>query len=308
MPHDDGPINMASDLPEVKGEYLFNFHLKKLSFWRVGGPCDVMFYPRDVDDLSHFLRERPKGMNILPLGKLSNVLILDGGFRGCIVNLSKFMRDVSFSDGLVDVLAGSGMSEFIMACANKGLKSCEKLFSIPGSVGGAISMNAGVPDFEICIPLVSVSCVDMTSGEEVILENSEIGMSYRNGNIPKNFIVTSAKLVTQPGDKNEIRTMLDRIKDDRMRAQPIGQHTCGSTFKNPHGMKAWKLIREAGCGNMKIGGAAVSTLHANFLINTGGASSSDFVGLINTIKQRVFENSGIMLEEEVVIIGNEKLD
>ncbi|MDR1476423.1 MAG: UDP-N-acetylmuramate dehydrogenase [Holosporales bacterium] len=289
-------------LPQIRGEYKFDFPLKRLSFIGTGGLCDLLFYPKDEEDLIYFLQNKPSNLPIICLGNFSNTLILDNGIRGCVINLSKFMTRTEPCEGYIRVDAGASLNSVIKLCIEYGISCCEKLFLIPGTIGGAIAMNAGIPEFEISDGLIDINCVNH-EGKKFILNRSKIDMQYRKGNIPKNLIITSATLAIQREDKLILTSTIDNLSKKRMTSQPIGQQTLGSTFKNPAGLKAWKLIRKAGCENLKIGQASVSELHSNFLINSGDANSSDFLDLIRLIKDRVLISSGILLEEEINIIG-----
>ncbi|MDR1288964.1 MAG: UDP-N-acetylmuramate dehydrogenase [Holosporales bacterium] len=289
-------------LPEIRGEYIFNRKIKEISFIGTGGICDILFYPKDEEDLAHFLHNRSYDLPIICLGNLSNTLVSDEGFRGCIVILSKFMRNIKFGENYVYAEAGAMLGRFITECVENGISCCERLFCIPGTIGGAIAMNAGIPDFEISDVIIDINCINY-EGQKFSLKRSEIDMQYRNGNIPKNLIITSATFKTSKKTEQELNSTLDEIFKKRSSSQPMGRQTLGSTFKNPNEFKAWQLIREAGCDNLKVGQASVCDLHANFLINTGDASSAEFIELIRLIKEKVFEKSGILLEEEIIFIG-----
>jgi UDP-N-acetylmuramate dehydrogenase len=293
---------MQHDFPLIRGEYVFNFPLKDISFLKTGGTCDILFYPKDITDLVCFYQNKPSELPDMIIGNLSNTIIPDEGIRGCVINLSKFMTAVRFVDEYVEIDAGANLSKFIKLCVEREISSCEKLFAIPGTVGGAVVMNAGTPDFEICNSLISVTCFDTNTKTLVSLQKSQIGMTYRNGNIAKGFIVISAIFKTLKMDKVKLKRIIKDILIKRQQTQPIGEATCGSTFKNPPGHKAWKLIKDAECAELSVGGASISKLHANFLINSGNATSSDFVKLINIIKNKVYAKTGILLEEEIIIL------
>jgi UDP-N-acetylmuramate dehydrogenase len=289
--------------PKVRGEYVLNHKMKDISFVGTGGNCDVLFYPKDEEDLAYFFRNKPHDLPILCLGNLSNTLVSDKGFCGCVIILSKFMRCIEFGENYVYSEAGAMLNTLITKCVENGMSCCERLFCIPGTVGGAIAMNAGIPDFEISDVLIGINCIS-NEGQKVSLKRSEIDMQYRNGNIPKNLIITSATFRTSKKTTlHNLRSMLDELAKKRMASQPIGQRTLGSTFKNPPGYKAWQLIMEAGCSNLKVGHAAVCDFHSNFLINTGNATSADFIELIRLIKKNVLAKSGILLEEEIICVG-----
>lgn len=291
-----------SDFPDVRGRYKFDFLLRTSSFFKVGGACDVLFIPADLDDLSQFLLKKPKDLKITVLGNMSNVLISDYGVKGCVI-LLKNLNKIKFFDNYVEVQSGMSLYRFIQECIKEKISCCEKLFCIPGSVGGAIFMNAGIPGFEISDVLISLSGITV-SGETKILNKNELRMTYRHGDIPNDFIITSAKLNTFARDLAEILFEIGELKKKRFKSQPIGKATCGSTFKNPEGAKAWELIKQAGCDNLSVGGAKVSEKHCNFLENTGKATASDFVKLIEMIKSKVLERTGYELQEEIKRVGD----
>jgi UDP-N-acetylmuramate dehydrogenase len=293
---------MLRELPEVRGKYIFNFPLKNISFFGVGGVCDVLFHPKDPDDLAHFLQNKPKGLEITVLGNLSNILVLDGGIRGCVVILPKILDNITFIQKKIKIGAGIILAQLIKKCARLNISCCEKLIGIPGTVGGAIAMNAGTPHFEISEILKSIDGIDL-SGNNVTFTKDDLNIQYRNGGIPKGVIITSAIFKTLYKAEKEIKKDIDEILQNRKNSQPIGQKTCGSTFKNPPNIKAWQLIKTANCDKLRVGNAAVSDVHCNFLVNLGNAKASDFFCLMKMIKEQVLEKTGILLEEEIIIIG-----
>ena len=293
---------LPDQLPKIAGEYKFDVPLKLYTFFKVGGNCDVMFIPSSVLDLEEFLKNKSSDLPITILGNMSNVLISDYGIRGCVIRLNN-IKNIEFYDGYVDVQAGMLLSNFIMQCAKHNLSCCEKLFCIPGTIGGAVYMNAGIPGFEISDVILSIDCIDYKCIKKTFCRN-DLNMTYRNGNIPKNCIVTSVKLKTFNSKTDEILKEIETTKIKRLNSQPIGQPTCGSTFKNPEMGKAWELIKYAGCDRLFVGGAKVSEKHCNFLVNSGNAKASDFIKLIDLIKTRVYEKTGVELHEEIKIIGD----
>ncbi|MDR2666651.1 MAG: UDP-N-acetylmuramate dehydrogenase [Holosporales bacterium] len=293
---------MLHELPKVYGEYVFNFPLKDLSFLGVGGVCDVLFRPKNYDDLACFLRNKPNELEITVLGNLSNVLILDGGIRGCVITLPKSLDDAIFLQNKLIAGAGVILTQLIRRCLELNISCCEKLIGIPGTLGGAIAMNAGIPDFEISDVLESVTGIDF-NGHNLVFAKDDINMQYRDGCIPEGVVIISATLKTHHKTEKEIMKDIDSVLLKRKNSQPIGQKTCGSTFKNPIGIKAWQLIKAANCDKLRIGDAAVSDVHCNFLVNLGNAKALDFLCLIKMIKEKVFEKTEVLLEEEVVIIG-----
>ncbi len=292
---------MQHELPEVSGIYKFNFSLKDISFFKVGGNCDILFLPKDKSDLMNFLKRKPRNLPIAILGNISNTLISDEGFRGCIIKLDNF-NNIEFHEDYLKVESGLKLIDLIKTCVNKNLSCCEDLYCIPGSIGGTVFMNAGIPGFEIANVLISIEILDF-NGNKKIIEKQDLKMEYRNGNIPKNYIITAVNLKTKTRKSEELIEKITDIRKKRMKSQPIGKATCGSTFKNPKGMKAWELIKSANCDILSAGGAKVSDIHCNFLINSGNATAKDFIDLIELIKTKVFEKTSVMLEEEIIKLG-----
>ena len=293
-------IYNGTNLPGVQGSYILQYPLGRCSFFKCGGSADVLYRPSDVDDLIHFLKNKPQDLPVTVLGNLSNTLVTDKGVRGVVIDL----RDINSMEFLTDTVkvdAGVQLSHFIHTCVNLGISCCENLYMIPSTIGGAIYMNAGVPKFEISTVVKSVDLVDIATGSESQI--SSRNMSYRNGGIPDGKIISSCILTTKVEKEENLKALLQTIRNSRKRKQPIGAKTCGCTFKNPPNNKAWMLIQEAGCAGMSVGDAIVSPVHNNFIINNGKATSSDILTLINNIKQQVCEKTGILLKEEIRIIG-----
>ncbi|MDR3030918.1 MAG: UDP-N-acetylmuramate dehydrogenase [Holosporales bacterium] len=292
---------MPLKTPSVLGELVANFNLKNLSFFKVGGSCDLFFSPYDQDDLSNFLKN--SDFKITCLGNLSNALISDSGIRGCVINLVKYFNKIEFFEGFVKVGAGVLLPKFINECVKSGLSCLEKLYCVPGTIGGAVYMNAGIPEFDISKVLISFDCIDKNDGEVIILNKDNLNMEYRSGNIPQNLIITSVKLRTFYENVEKLKEIIGKISEKRAKSQPLGKLTCGSAFKNPLGFKAWQLIKESDCDKLAVGDAIVSDMHCNFLINSGNAMASDFYKLIQIIKEKVLKKTGILLEEEIIIMG-----
>jgi UDP-N-acetylmuramate dehydrogenase len=277
------------------------FDLSKISFSRTGGKCSFFFTPVDEQDLINFLSNNPCVMNLYCLGNLSNVLVRDDGIEGCVLSLNSAFDSIEFMDGMVEVGAGVQLFRFINMCADFGISCCEELSGIPGTIGGSIFMNAGTPLFEICDVVVRIKLIDHF-GNKFEVDKKDLRMEYRKGNIGSNVIICSAILRTKQFDRSLLNARIRNLLSAREKTQPIGERTCGSTFKNPIGMKAWKLIHESGCIGMRVGGASVSKKHCNFFINNGNATSADFLNLISAVRDRVFEKTGITLEPEIVVI------
>ena len=287
-------------LPEIKGQYFYNFDISKISFMKVGGTCDVLYIPYDINDLIYFIHNKQKDIPITIIGNLSNTIVTDNGIRGCCISL-KNLNNVTLLDNFVEVECGISINNFVRFCVNNNISCCEQLYVIPGTIGGALSMNAGTPSFEIKDVVKSIKLINIDNGNILEIDNSN--MLYRNGNLPKDHIAISCILQTKYEDSNKLKQIIKNIINKRIETQPINTNTCGSTFKNPQGYKAWQLIKESGCCGLKVGGARVSDKHCNFIVNDCNAKSSDVIQLIKLIQEKVFIKTGILLEPEVKIIG-----
>ena len=287
-------------LPEIKGQYFYNFDISKISFMKVGGTCDVLYIPYDINDLIYFIHNKQKDIPITIIGNLSNTIVTDNGIRGCCISL-KNLNNVTLLDNFVEVECGISINNFVKFCVNNDISCCEQLYVIPGTIGGALSMNAGTPSFEIKDIVRSIKLINIDNGNILEIDNSN--MLYRNGNLPKDHIAISCILQTKYEDSNKLKQIIKNIINKRIETQPINTNTCGSTFKNPQGYKAWQLIKESGCCGLKIGGARVSDKHCNFIVNDWNAKSNDVIQLIKLIQEKVFIKTGILLEPEVKIIG-----
>jgi UDP-N-acetylmuramate dehydrogenase len=286
---------MQRELPEARGSYILDFCLKDESFFRSGGNCEIYFSPADTDDLLHFVRFMPRDLRILPIGALSNSLVPSDGLPGCVINM-KPLNKMEIQNEYIEVGGGALLSSFIRDCVRESISCLEEMYCIPGTIGGALIMNAGTALFSIADNLISVKCTDR-KGRIHILRKPDLNMSYRNGNIPDDYIILSATLKFKQADSNSLNGRLREITRARQQTQPMGAQTCGSTFKNPQGEKAWQLIRASCQENLRVGGASISAKHANFIVNDGNASSEDVLALVLLIKKLVFERTGIMLEE-----------
>lgn len=295
-----GQSNDKIDLPLVRGIYQRNYPLGRHSFFKTGGNADVLYQPLDTEDLVQFLINKPHGLPITIIGNLSNTLVTDKGVPGIVIDLRRF-QNIRFYNNTVEVDSGVQLSQFINTCVKRGISCCEYLYMIPGTIGGALYMNAGVPDFEIKDVVQSIKLLDINTGS--ISQMSYNGMSYRSGNIPDDKIIISCILKIHMDNKEYIERVLQKIHTVRLAKQPIGARTCGCTFKNPPNNRAWKLIKDAGCSEMSVGEAVVSPIHSNFIINRGSATSADILALISNIKWRVYKETGVILEEEIRIIG-----
>ena len=289
-------------LPPVRGELTENAQLSGMTWFRTGGPAEVLFRPADTDDLIAFRRALDDDIDVTVLGLGSNALIRDGGVPGVVIHLGKSIGDISF-DG-TDIISGAGALDVAISrvCRDRSIEGLEFLSGIPGTIGGALRMNAGAYGREVGDVVVSAQALDST-GSVRDLTATEFGFSYRHCAIDESWIFVSARLSGVRGDKKHIDRRMTDIANDRKSSQPIQARTGGSTFKNPEGTKAWELIDAAGCRGLTIGDATVSEQHCNFLINRGGATAHDLETLGEEIRNRVEAHSGILLDWEIRRIG-----
>ena len=304
--------NYLKDLPKVKGELLFNYSLQNLTRFKTGGVAEVFFSPKDKKDLVDFLKHAPKDMNIYTLGFGSNILIRDGLLNGIVIRLQSsafnYINLLSNDDYTISCGAFASNIAISRFAMEHNIKGLEFLFGIPGSIGGAILTNAGCFKREIKDILVEIEVVDKITGEVSVLSCDECKLSYRESDISSRLIITSVILRGEQGDSKIIQQTMDNILKEKDAAQPIYTKTAGSTFKNPPNASAWKLIRDAGCQGLRLGGAIVSTKHANFIINDNNATSADIEDLAEKVRFLVYEKFGIMLEYEIKIIGARKVE
>lgn len=305
MPFADLSSDIRASAPDLRGRLLANQGLSGLTWFRVGGPAQILFTPADDEDLAYLLSKLPEEMPVTVIGLGSNLIVRDGGIPGVVVRLGgKAFGEIAMEGG--DRLrAGTAVPDVKVAraAADASLDGLAFYRGIPGSIGGALRMNAGAHGGETTDVLVSVRGVTR-KGEIVTLSHAEMGFTYRNSAAStRDIIFTSALFQGRPGDQAEIQAEMDRVTQAREAAQPIKERTGGSTFKNPEGGKAWKLIDAAGCRGLRVGGAQVSEMHCNFLINTGGATAADVEGLGEEVRRRVKENSGFELQWEIKRLG-----
>lgn len=289
-------------LPKVRGELEENAPLDRETWFRAGGPADVLFRPADRDDLIEFIKKKPKDVPVTVIGYGSNLLVRDGGVAGVVVRMGKRMAEIEIDGEEVSAGAGAGDVAVSAAARDAGLGGLEFLSGIPGTIGGALRMNAGAYGREMKDVVIECKALD-PDGELHKLKLSEIGFEYRHCGIPEDWIFTSAVMRGTPDDKAKIAERMAEIRRAREESQPLRTRTGGSTFANPPGHKAWKLIDEAGLRGFKVGGAMVSEKHTNFLINTGNASAADIENLGEEIRRRVKARSGVTLEWEIRRIG-----
>ena len=285
------------------GEIKFDENLSKYSWFNLGGPAQVIFKPKNLNNLSLFLKNIKDHEKIKVLGVGSNTLIRDTGFNGIIIKLGKAFSHLSILDDNKLISGTSTLDKNVSNFAlENSLSGFEFLSCIPGTVGGGIRMNSGCYGEDISKILLSVQAMDL-NGKIRIIHSSDIKFSYRGCNLDNKFIFISATFQGQKVDKKDIEKKMNKMIKQKKETQPSQIKTCGSTFKNPEGKKAWKLINDSGCVGMKVGDAYISEKHCNFFVNKGNAKSSDLENLIKKVKNKVFEKTGINLELELQIIG-----
>ena len=292
---------LKARMPELRGRLLANQPLGEFTWFRVGGPAQAFFMPEDENDLAYFLRNLSTEIPITVIGAGSNLIVRDGGVPGVVIRLGRGFNDVRIEEYRVP--AGTAMLDVMVARAAQaaGLAGLAFLSGIPGTIGGALRMNGGAYGGETKDVLLETRGIDR-QGNLRTFSNSEMGFSYRHCSAPDDVIFTAAVLQGRAGEPEQIAGEMVTIKKKREATQPRNR-TGGSTFKNPPGHSAWKLVDEAGCRGLTIGGAQVSELHSNFLINLGSASAADIETLGETVREKVKANSGIDLEWEIKRVG-----
>ncbi|MGH6995626.1 MAG: UDP-N-acetylmuramate dehydrogenase [Stellaceae bacterium] len=289
-------------LPRVRGRLTENAPLAQLTWFRVGGAAEVMFRPADLDDLAAFLASKPKNVPVTVMGVASNLLIRDGGVPGVVIRLGRGFVEVVANDDEITAGAGALDLNVALAAGIAGIADLEFLSGIPGTVGGGLRMNAGAYGREFKDALREVTALD-GDGHRHDLEPGEMDLSYRHCGVPADWIFVAARLKGRRDDPSAIGARMAAIQAQREATQPIRARTGGSTFANPPGHKAWELIDRAGCRGLTRGGAAVSDMHTNFLINTGNATAADLEALGEEVRRRVRDAAGIGLEWEIKRIG-----
>lgn len=321
-------------LPPVRGEMIADAPLDKYTWFRVGGPAEVLYHPADRDDLAHFLKHRPEEVPVTVIGGASNLLVRDGGIPGVVIRLGRGFRDIEIGAVfeevdfepvaqpgakrgdrdervLVNVGAGAASIQVARACRDAGIEldgreygvtGLEFLSGIPGTIGGALRMNAGAYGGEIGT-VVSVAKALDTEGKLHYLPVADLHYSYRRSQLPEGWIFTGAALEGRLADPKAVAAEIDRIATAREESQPLRTRTGGSTYKNPDGAKAWQLIDRAGCRGLRRGDAMVSEKHCNFLINLGNATAADIEDLGEEVRARVERATGVTLEWEIRRVG-----
>jgi UDP-N-acetylmuramate dehydrogenase len=303
MTFPDITSDLKAAMPELRGRLLGNEPLAPLTWFRVGGPAQVLFTPSDEDDLAYFLANLPGELAVHVVGVGSNLIVRDGGMPGVVIRLGPRGFGATSADADI-VSAGAAALDRRVAetAAAANLGGLEFYFGIPGSIGGALRMNAGANGNETRDVLVDATGIGR-DGNQHRFGNADMKFVYRNSGVDPQVIFTSARFRGRVAAPIAIRARMEEVQNHRETAQPIREKTGGSTFKNPPGHSAWKLVDAAGCRGLKVGGAQVSEMHCNFLINTGDATAHDIEALGETVRARVKAHSGIDLQWEIKRIG-----
>lgn len=291
-------------LSGVRGRLTPDAEMDKITWFRAGGPADMLFQPADEADLAEFMKSLPADVPLTIVGIGSNLLVRDGGIPGIVVRLSAkgFGEAEVVAPNRIRAGAATPDKRVAALALEAGIGGFHFYHGIPGGIGGALRMNAGANGVETRERVVEVRAVDR-KGDIHVLSNADMGYAYRHSTAPADYVFTSALLEGYPDDRDAIRARMDEVQNHRETVQPIREKTGGSTFKNPAGSSAWKEIDKAGCRGLMIGGAQMSPMHCNFMINTGPASGHDLEELGETVRARVLENSGIRLDWEIKRLG-----
>lgn len=300
-------------MPPVRGTLTPHRPLADLTWLRVGGPADWLFQPADQADLCAFLAALDPAVTVFPMGVGSNLIVRDGGLRAVVIRLGRGFNAIRVEGGQV-IAGAAALDAHVARRAAEAGRDLTFLRTIPGTIGGAVRMNAGCYGAYVADHLVSVQVVTRT-GEAMVLPAADLRLSYRHSNLPEGWIITEATFRADPGDPADLARKMDDQIAKRDASQPTKDRSAGSTFRNPagfsstgraddsHELKAWKVIDDAGMRGARLGGAQISQMHSNFLINTGGATAADLEGLGEEVRKRVFQTSGIRLEWEIMRVG-----
>jgi UDP-N-acetylmuramate dehydrogenase len=293
---------LKAQMPALRGRLLANEPLAPLTWFRVGGPAQVLFMPEDEADLAYLLACLSADIAVTVVGLGSNLIVRDGGVPGVVVRLGRGFGEIRIEDTRIRAGAAVPDVKVARAAQEAGIAGLAFLRGIPGAIGGALRMNGGAYGAETKDALVEARGVDR-QGAVRVFTNADMHYSYRHCGVPEDIIFTEAVFAGTPGDPAAIVATMDKITESREATQPIKSRTGGSTFKNPPGGKAWQLIDAAGCRGLKVGDAQVSELHCNFLINLGAATAADIETLGESVRRRVRETAGVDLEWEIKRIG-----
>ena len=300
-------------LPEARGKLIKGKPLSELTWLRVGGPADVLFQPADSEDLAQFLRALPRNIAVFPMGVGSNLIVREGGLRAVVIRLGRGFNTIEISEERVIAGAAALDAHVARKAAAAGL-DLTFLRTIPGSMGGAVRMNAGCYGSYMADHVETVEIITR-DGEVLTLSQSDLGFAYRQSSLSEGAVITRVTLSAGKGDPDELEALMDAQLRKRDETQPTKELSAGSTFRNPagfsstgrlddvHDLKAWKVIDEAGLRGKRLGGAQMSEKHPNFLINTGSATAKDLESLGELVRKRVFKHSGITLEWEIMRVG-----
>ena len=303
MTFPDITSDLKTAMPQLRGRLLANQSLAELTWFRVGGPAQVLFTPSDEDDLAYFLKNLPRELPVYVVGVGSNLIVRDGGMPGVVIRLSpRAFGEASIDGDVVGASTAALDKRVAETAAAANLAGLEFFFGIPGTIGGALRMNAGANGAETKDVLIEAAGIGR-DGTKHRFSNADMKFVYRNSGVDPSIVFTSARFRGIAASPEAIRARMNEVQNHRETAQPIREKTGGSTFKNPPGNSAWKLIDAAGCRGLRVGGAQVSEMHCNFLINTGSATGHDIETLGETVRERVRQNSGIELHWEIKRLG-----
>lgn len=309
---------MIDTLPPVRGRLTADRPLADLTWMRVGGPCDVLFQPADIDDLCDFMAALDPDIQVFTMGVGSNLIVRDGGIRGVVIRLGRTFNDVVIEGDRVQAGAAALDAMVARKAADEGL-NLTFLRTIPGTIGGAVRMNAGCYGDYMADVLISVNIVHR-DGRRETLTKDQLNMRYRQSDLPEGAVIVSALMRAPEGVPDALRQKMDDQIAKRDETQPTKDRTAGSTFRNPagysstgqaddtHDLKAWKVIDDAGMRGATRGGAVMNVKHSNFLTNAGDASAADLEGLGEEVRKKVYDSSGITLEWEIMRVGETSAD
>ena len=295
---------LSGELDGLRGRLQADAEMSKLTWFRVGGPADLLFQPADEDDLALFLSRLPDDVPVTVVGVGSNLLVRDGGIEGVVIRLSAKGFGAVEQVSETRLKAGTAVLDKKLAAAalEAGIGGFAFYHGIPGGIGGALRMNAGANGTETTQRVIEVTAIDR-QGKRHVLSHADMGYTYRHSSAAPDLIFTTARFEGVQQDREEIRKAMDEVQHHRETVQPVKEKTGGSTFKNPEGRSAWRLVDEAGMRGYRVGGAQMSEMHCNFMINTGEATAHDLETLGETVRRKVLENSGIRLDWEIKRIG-----
>jgi UDP-N-acetylmuramate dehydrogenase len=294
---------IAPRMPDLRGRIAANAPLADITWFRVGGPAQVLFTPADEADLAYFLKYLPSEYPVVVIGLGSNLLVRDGGVPGVAIRLGRGFSKIDVEpDSRIRIGSAVPDVKLARAAAEAGVAGLAFYRGIPGCIGGALRMNAGAHGRETKDVLVEARAVDRR-GIIHVLPLEAMGLTYRHSGVPADWIFSEGLFQGTPGVQAEILAQMEEVAEYREANQPIKERTGGSTFKNPPGSSAWKLIDQAGCRGLRVGGAKVSDMHCNFLINDRNASGEDIERLGETVRARVKAASGVMLDWEIIRLG-----